>query len=140
MGSELFAILPFNSTQSNARRGFCCCIPLTSVAVQLQSSVKSHCGQCFAATGGSNHLVGDGIFCILWLFPLGRSRRGLWVVEVKSDWLFQTFWRVGCSPLPSILLLFTAPSSASAGVLLPGVATSFRWWVPSSPSLSPCRH
>lgn len=34
------------------------------------------------------------------------------------------FWGVDCSPLPNILLLFTAPSSVSAGMLLPWVASS----------------
>lgn len=122
------------------RAGGLCCTPLTSVAVNLQSCVKSDHGEHFVSTSGMNHLVGDGSSRILWLFPLGWSRRGLWGVEVKSDRLLQTFFGVQAVPPCPIFCFYLQPfSPVSASGLLPWVATSCRR-VLSSPRLSPCRH
>lgn len=91
------------------RTGGLCCTPLTSVAVNLQSCVKSDHRERFVSTSGMNHLVGDGNSCILWLFPLGWSRRGLWGVEVKSDRLLKTFFRVQAVPPCPIFGFYLQP-------------------------------
>lgn len=91
------------------RAGGLCCTPLTSVAVNLRSCVKSDHGEHFVSTSDMNHLVGDGSSRILWLFPLGWSRRGLWGVEVKSDRLLQTFFGVQAVPPCPIFCFYLQP-------------------------------
>ena len=120
MGSKLSAVLLFSRRQGSAQSG-ALCIPVTPGAVKLQSRLKSHHGEHFVATSDTNRLVGDGISCILWLFPLAWSRRGLWGVGVKSDWLLQMyFWGVGCFPCPIFCFYLQPPLRCPLVCCCPG--------------------